>query len=121
MLSCFYFILLSAVYVGLSRLKTPGEKDLFSISIVVAARDEEKRIIPCLQSLEKLDYPDDKFEIIFVDDHSSDNTAEVIGSYCTKHQNWKVVSFFNSHIFLFLKLLQVHQGDCLSIAPHHLA
>lgn len=90
-LSCFYFILLSAVYVGLNRLKTPGEKHVFSISIVVAARDEEKRIMPCLQSLEKLDYPDDKLEIIFVDDHSSDNTAEVIGAYCNKHQNWKVV------------------------------
>jgi len=90
-LSCFYFVLLFAVNVGLNRLKkTRGEHE-FSISIVIAARDEEHRILPCLQSLEKLNYPDDKFEIIFVDDHSRDNTAEVIKSFSNKHQNWKII------------------------------
>jgi len=90
-LSCFYFIILGAVYFGLNRLKTNGEKQEFSISLVIAARDEEKRILPCLDSLEKLEYPEDKFEIIFVDDQSSDDTANIIRSYCSKHQNWKII------------------------------
>jgi len=91
LLSCLYFILLSAVNIGLNRLEKPEGKQDFSISIVIAARNEEKRILPCLKSLEKLDFPQDKFEIIFVDDHSSDNTSIVIGAYCSNHQNWKLI------------------------------
>jgi len=90
-LSCFYFILLYVVNIGLNRLKKTGGENEYSISIVIAARDEELRILPCLQSLQKLDYPEDMYEIIFVDDHSSDNTAEIIKSYSTKHQNWKII------------------------------
>jgi cellulose synthase/poly-beta-1,6-N-acetylglucosamine synthase-like glycosyltransferase len=78
--------------VGLDRLSSCEQKQDFFISVVVAARNEEKRIIPCLKSLEELRYPQDKYEVIFVDDHSSDNTAKVIGSYCEKNKNWKVVS-----------------------------
>jgi cellulose synthase/poly-beta-1,6-N-acetylglucosamine synthase-like glycosyltransferase len=90
-LSCFYFILLSVVIVGLKRLKAPEQQQELSVSIVVAARNEEKRILPCLKSFEALSYPKDKFEIIFVDDHSTDNTTEVIGTYCNKYKNWKII------------------------------
>ena len=76
---------------GLNRLKNTRRKSDFSISIVIAARDEENRILPCLQSLEKLNYPADMFEIIFVDDHSSDNTAEVIKSFSIKYKNWNII------------------------------
>jgi cellulose synthase/poly-beta-1,6-N-acetylglucosamine synthase-like glycosyltransferase len=75
----------------LNRLKVTSKKQEFLISIVIAARNEENRIIPCLESLKLLNYPKDKFEIIFVDDHSSDNTAKLIGSYCKENQNWKII------------------------------
>jgi len=90
-LSCLYFLLLLFVNVGLNRLKTSGIKKEFSISIVIAARNEEKRIYPCLESLKGLTYSKDKYEIIFVDDHSSDNTAQIIGSYCRENPNWKLI------------------------------
>lgn len=48
------------------------------ISIIVAARNEENNISKCLQSLIEQDYPKDKYEIIVVDDHSTDKTAEEI-------------------------------------------
>ncbi len=47
------------------------------ISVVVAARDEEKNISRCIQSLLNQDYPLDKYEIIIVDDFSTDKTAEI--------------------------------------------
>jgi cellulose synthase/poly-beta-1,6-N-acetylglucosamine synthase-like glycosyltransferase len=80
------------VNVGLNRLTISEPSSKLSISIIIAARNEEKRISPCLKSLEKLIYPADKFEIIFIDDHSSDNTAKIIKSYCQKYQNWKIIS-----------------------------
>ena len=45
------------------------------VSIIVPARDEETNIVPLLESLTALRYPD--LEIIVVDDQSSDRTREV--------------------------------------------
>ena len=91
LLSCLYFIILIAVYAGLGRLKRPSENRFHSISIIVAARNEEKRILDCLESLEKLDYPREKYEIIFVDDSSEDNTADIINTFCQKNSNWRLI------------------------------
>jgi biofilm PGA synthesis N-glycosyltransferase PgaC len=46
-----------------------------SITILVAARNEEANIEACLSSLIQQDYPRQLFEIIVVDDLSEDNTA----------------------------------------------
>ncbi|MFC2087989.1 glycosyltransferase, partial [Calditrichota bacterium] len=61
---------------------------------------EENRIIPCLQSLEKLDYPKEKYEIIFVDDLSSDKTAEIVAEYCNKNSNWNLIKIIESNNIL---------------------
>jgi cellulose synthase/poly-beta-1,6-N-acetylglucosamine synthase-like glycosyltransferase len=91
--------LLFAIYTGLRRLRgsIPAGKgstpdNLASISIVIAARNEEARIIPCLKSLEKIEYPLDKYEVIFIDDSSSDRTAEIVGQFCQKHINWQLIT-----------------------------
>jgi len=46
------------------------------ISVMVPARDEEDNIETCLRSLQAQDYPN--FEILVIDDHSSDNTAAIV-------------------------------------------
>lgn len=95
LLSSLYFLLLSAINRGLNRFVISDGNQDYSISIIIAARNEEKRIIPCLASLERLDFPQDKYEIIFVDDHSVDKTASVISAYCNNHRNWKLISLDN--------------------------
>lgn len=62
------------------------------ISIVVAAKDEEKNIINLLDSFLNLDYPKDKFEIIIIDDNSVDNTIAILESYSEKIPNLKIIS-----------------------------
>jgi cellulose synthase/poly-beta-1,6-N-acetylglucosamine synthase-like glycosyltransferase len=62
------------------------------ISVVVAARNEENNISHCLQSLLNQDYPFDKFEIIIVDDYSTDKTAERIKKFETSVTNLKYLS-----------------------------
>ncbi|MFZ9848246.1 MAG: glycosyltransferase, partial [Flavobacteriales bacterium] len=54
------------VRVGVSEQKEIG------VSIVVPFRNEEKNLPACIASLKKLDYPRDLYEIIFVNDHSTD-------------------------------------------------
>ena len=56
------------------------KKDLVNfrtVSIIIPARNESERILPCLEQLLKQNYPKDKLEIIVVDDHSEDNTADI--------------------------------------------
>lgn len=53
------------------------QKELPFVSIVIPARNAEKIIIKCLESLKNLDYPKDKYEIIISDSNSTDRTAQV--------------------------------------------
>ena len=46
------------------------------VSILIPARDEAANIGACLGSLQKQDYPN--FEILVLDDNSSDNTAAIV-------------------------------------------
>jgi chlorobactene glucosyltransferase len=46
------------------------------VSVLIPARDEETNIKACLGSLQNQDYPN--FEILVLDDNSSDNTANIV-------------------------------------------
>jgi len=80
---------------GLNRLREKVNPIQNFISVVISARNEEKRILPTLESLEKINYPLDKYKIIIIDDASTDNTASIINSYANKHGNWKLIRFEN--------------------------
>ncbi len=51
------------------------------VSVVVAARNEEKRIEPLLESLARQDYPPELLDIIIVNDNSTDRTPIVVSSF----------------------------------------
>ncbi len=55
------------------------------ISVIVAARNETASIGTLLESLIKQDYPSEKFEIIIVNDRSTDSTAAIIESFSKQH------------------------------------
>jgi cellulose synthase/poly-beta-1,6-N-acetylglucosamine synthase-like glycosyltransferase len=66
-----------------------------SVSIIVAARNEEHRIGPCLESLARLTYVGGAFEIIIVNDNSTDATAAIVRQFCLDHPNIKMVETGN--------------------------
>jgi cellulose synthase/poly-beta-1,6-N-acetylglucosamine synthase-like glycosyltransferase len=57
------------------------------ISIIISARNEEKNIKSCIESIINTDYPEDKHEIIIADDYSTDKTSEIITSFTSKYKN----------------------------------
>jgi succinoglycan biosynthesis protein ExoA len=48
-----------------------------SISVVVIAKDEEKCILRCLKSLAAQDFPQEQFEVVLVDNCSTDATSAI--------------------------------------------
>ena len=50
------------------------------ISVIVAARNEDRHIRSCVNSILELNYPTHLLEVLVVDDHSTDNTAQILGS-----------------------------------------
>lgn len=64
---------------GKQAYRTPViASELPMVSVIIPARNEVANIQACLQSVLSQDYPLGKMEIIVVDDHSSDGTAEVV-------------------------------------------
>lgn len=66
------------IYSGSRRLNYPKTQKLPKISILVALRNEEKTLRPCVESLLCLDYPEQAFEILLINDRSRDRTPEII-------------------------------------------
>ncbi len=65
------------------------ENELPLISVIIAARNEEKNIGNCIQSIINQTYPENKFEIIITDDHSTDKTVSIIQSF--QKENIRVI------------------------------
>src|ERR1035437_4165470 len=51
------------------------------ISVIIAARNEEKNIRNCIESIFKQSYPANLFEVIVVDENSTDSTADIVNSF----------------------------------------
>lgn len=51
------------------------------VSVVVGIRNEERFIEECIESLLKLDYPQDFYEVIIVDGMSTDKTRDLVQKY----------------------------------------
>jgi glycosyltransferase involved in cell wall biosynthesis len=51
------------------------------VSIVVPFYNEEKHIEECIQALLALDYPGDRYEVLMVNNNSTDRSVEIVSSY----------------------------------------
>lgn len=58
--------------------RLPGTQSRTLISVIIAARNEESNLPALLQSLNNQRYPKSLYEVIIVDDHSTDNTLSVL-------------------------------------------
>ena len=57
----------------------------------MAARNEEQNIESCLQSLNNLDYPEGKIEILIVDDSSTDKTLSTASNFIHGKQKFRIM------------------------------
>lgn len=98
--ACVYVLIVLYLRKGWSKLPyfTSQSQPSKKVSILVAARNEEENIGRTIECILQQDYPQDLLELIVVDDHSTDRTAEIVRSYAGQG----------------VKLLQLTVGDKLN-------
>ena len=67
------------------KLLFGGKKSLPTISVIVPVKDEENVVGRLINALMKADYPQDKKEVIIVEDGSIDRTAEICRKFAEEH------------------------------------
>ena len=90
-----YLICIGAFTYGLAlyrhRVETMCTSSLrHGVSVLIAARNEGKNIEKLLQSLYNQSFDKERFEIIIVDDHSTDETFEVSENFRVLHPEMKL-------------------------------
>lgn len=88
-LSAYFFQIILFSIGAKKRFPKINDENLPSVSVIVAARNEENNILDCMKSLDMLEYPGEKLEIIIVDDHSTDSTNNIISSFISDKPKFK--------------------------------
>ena len=86
----FYLIVCALDNTGLSKKMPQADRNRKKwplVSVCIPARNEEKRIRPCLESFLHQDYP--RLEVLILDDQSTDGTWKLLGDYCSKSKKFK--------------------------------
>jgi len=79
-------------------------------TVLVCARDEERNIEKCLRSLEAINYPKDRLEVLIVDDKSTDRTPEILQTWKQRMPNLTVLRTGEEVLHLRGKVNALTQG-----------
>lgn len=72
---------------GSEKHRLPDDYPL--VSILVPARNEERDIVACVESLQRQDYP--AYEVLVLDDGSTDRTGELVAAIAAKDPRVKLL------------------------------
>lgn len=113
LLTLVYFFLIRYFYKGwksISAFKSEKIQQEYStsVSVLVPVRNESANILQLIQDLINQDYPKHLFEIVIIDDHSTDNTAELVSH--SKSDNVKLIKLSED------KPLNSYKKKAISIA-----
>lgn len=120
LISLMYGFLVLYLSKGIERLsdfqpdKAPPEN---SFSIIVPFRNEEANLPVLLESIVQMAYPKDKFELIMINDDSSDNSAALINSFKDENPDMKLILINNKKNSISPKKEAVEKG--ISKAAYH--
>ena len=94
-LQLFYYLVIFGKFAFAKAQKITPKK--LPISVIVCAKNEEENVKKFIPLLAEQDYPD--FEIILIDDASSDNTLEVFEEFEKMYPNITLVKVQNNEAF----------------------
>lgn len=89
----FFIILRFAVtifnFISDPKLRRVNKSYTNFVSILIPARNEEDNILALLRSIHQQDYLD--YEVIILDDDSSDNTYDICAEFASKHSAFSII------------------------------
>jgi len=93
-ISITYFTLIISLIIGfnlvpLFKFKNSNKNHKFTI--IIPFRNEAENISILTKSLQEVDYPNTHFEIIFVNDSSTDNSVPLLTEFIIKNNHWKLI------------------------------
>lgn len=74
------------------RIEKRRNHHMPKLTVVIAAHNEEEHIRDCVLSVANQHYPPQNFEIVVVNDRSSDRTAEILTNLCSTISNLRVIT-----------------------------
>src|SRR6476660_5466403 len=90
----FIYIILIQVYTYWFKKLKPFKPNLFipvtKFSVIIPARNEEASIRKCVESIVKGTYSTELYEIIVMDDHSTDGTVAVVRELQAEYPNVQI-------------------------------
>jgi len=94
-LYCIFLLVLNIGWFSTKALPDFNGSVKRKYSVIIPFRNEEEALPELLHSLANLDFPKESYELIFVDDHSQDNSKVVIENYQSHLPNLKLFSSNN--------------------------
>lgn len=92
-LSLIYFSGILWLIMGLKKLKMPaGSEQNLTVSVIVAARNEEENIEKCLIALAAQDYPQKNYNVYIINDRSEDGTEKIISKFVSRRPNFHLIN-----------------------------
>jgi cellulose synthase/poly-beta-1,6-N-acetylglucosamine synthase-like glycosyltransferase len=76
-------------FATIKKDESPAFEEFPFVSVIIAARNEEKNIRDCLESLRTQRFPQNKYEVIVIDDHSADRTSDIAKAFSEAHENFR--------------------------------
>jgi cellulose synthase/poly-beta-1,6-N-acetylglucosamine synthase-like glycosyltransferase len=98
--SLYFSVFLLLVFLDKKRLFDEEKSSLSLkkfplVTVIVPAYNEEKTILKTLESIDNLNYPKDKLEVIVVNDGSRDNTEKIVNEYIKDKSHFQLLSHSN--------------------------
>lgn len=78
-------------FIGLFFPSVGHSKKQPFVSVIIAARNEEKNISHCLSAISQQTYPSELYEVIVVSDNSIDKTDQIISEYSYRFKNIRLL------------------------------
>ncbi|MDP3353484.1 MAG: glycosyltransferase [Flavobacteriaceae bacterium] len=95
----FYLLLIIFLAIGVKKLKVfIGFKthQQNSFSIIIPFRNEAQNLNALLESLRKIQYSQEQFEIIFVNDSSTDNSVNIVEDFIIQNSAFQIKILHNN-------------------------
>ncbi len=93
-------------YLGINKLPITAEilkpedlsKPFTNFSIIIPFRNEAERLPGLLNSIKDIDYPKDCFEVLLIDDESTDNSVMIIEQFKALHPSISLCTLKNKRV-----------------------